>query len=76
VLESDRERYSDLHEVYAFAPCESGRESFVTALWKAKGVEPILYSPGQNDHSPLYDILREWQQYQRDPTAWRREQLS
>jgi hypothetical protein len=44
-------------------------------LWKAKGVEPILYRPNGNDHSPLYDSLREWGRYDADPTAWRREQL-
>jgi hypothetical protein len=75
VLESDRERYSDLHLVYAFAPCEPGNESLVTALWKAKGVEPILYGPRENDHSPLYDSLRECRRYAGDPTAWRCEQL-
>ncbi len=75
VLESDRERYSDLHQVYAFAPCEPGNEALVTALWKAKGVEPILYRPRENDHSPLYDSLREWRRYAGDATAWRREQL-
>ena len=75
VLESDRERFSDLRKVFAFAPSESAEEALTAALWKAKGVEPILYRPNGNDHSRLYDALREWTRYGADPTAWRREQL-
>ncbi len=75
VLESDRERFSDLHNVFAFAPSEPRDETLTAELWKAKGVEPILYRPNGNDHSPLYDSLREWRHYDADPTVWRREQL-
>ena len=74
-LEADRERYPDLQKVYAFAPCEPGREELVKALWDAKAVEPILYAVVGNDHSVLYDGLREWRLYAEDPTAWRREKL-
>jgi hypothetical protein len=45
VLESDRERFSDLHKVFAFAPYEPAKEVLTAELWKAKGVEPILYRP-------------------------------
>ena len=75
VLESDRERFSDLHKVFAFAHSESREERLTAELWKAKGVEPILYRPNGNDHSPLYDTLREWARYDADSTIWRREQL-
>jgi hypothetical protein len=75
VLEADRERYPDLHKVYAFASCKAGCEELVAALWRAKGVEPILYASSTNGHLPLYDSLREWRQYAKDPTAWRREEL-
>ena len=75
VLESDRERFSDLHKVFAFAPSEPGKEALTAELWRAKGVEPILYRPNGNDHSSLYADLREWRRYDADPTAWRREQL-
>jgi len=75
VLESDRERFSDLRKVFAFAPSEPAKERLTAELWKAKGVEPILYRPNGNDHSPLYDTLREWGRYDADPTFWRREQL-
>jgi NAD-dependent SIR2 family protein deacetylase len=75
VLEADRERYPDLHQVYAFAFCEPASEGLVAALWRAKGVEPILYAVNANGHFPLYDSLREWRNYARDPTAWRKEEL-
>ena len=55
VLEADRERYPDLHQVYAFASCDAANEDVETALWRAKGVEPILYRPNGHDHYPLYD---------------------
>lgn len=50
-LEADRERFPDLQKVYAFAPCELGEEKLEGALWRAKAVEPILYSSG-----PLYNF--------------------
>jgi hypothetical protein len=74
-LEADRERYLDLQKVYAFASSEPGNEELVRALWAAKAVEPILYTANGEDHSALYDTLREWRKYAEDPTAWRREQL-
>jgi SIR2-like protein len=75
-LEADRERYSDLKKVYAFVPAIAGQEERITALWDAKGVEPILYRPANNeDHSVLYETLAEWRRYTDEPTAWRREAL-
>jgi hypothetical protein len=74
-LEADRERYPDLQKVYAFAACGPGDEELVKALWEAKGVEPILYAANGGDHSVLYDSLREWRRYAKDPTGWRREKL-
>ncbi|MBU6527983.1 SIR2 family protein [Methylocystis sp. MJC1] len=75
VLEADRERYSDLHRVYAFAASKDEEEELEAALWRAKGIEPILYRPSENDHSALYKTLEEWRDYANDPTAWRREAL-
>ena len=74
-LEADRERYPDLQRVYAFASCEPGDEEMQRALWRAKGVEPILYLLDDGSHAPLYQSLREWQRYADDPTAWRRGRL-
>ncbi len=76
VLEADRERYPDLHQVYALVPAQPDQYEEKRALWCAKGVEPILYTPSSDgDHSSLYDTLREWWRYADDPTAWRREAL-
>lgn len=74
VLEADRERYPDIKKVYAFASDE-GDSALQTALWRAKGVEPILHSVVAHDYSSLYDTIREWNEYAQDPTAWRRNQL-
>ncbi len=74
-LEADRERYPDLQRVYAFASHEPGNDELARALWVAKGVEPIPYSANGEDHSTLYNTLREWRKYAEDPTAWRRERL-
>jgi NAD-dependent SIR2 family protein deacetylase len=73
--EADRKRYPDLQKVYAFASCAPGSEELVRALWAAKAVEPILYASTGEDHSVLYNSLREWRRYADDPTAWRRGQL-
>jgi NAD-dependent SIR2 family protein deacetylase len=74
-LEADRERYPDLQKVYAFASYKLGEEIMESALWRAKGVEPILYMVNEGNHAPLYDSVREWQTYADNPTSWRRENL-
>lgn len=74
-LEADRELYPDLRKVYAFGECAADDREINEALWRAKGVEPILYRVEGRGHSPLYETLREWKDYQDDPTAWRRERL-
>ncbi|QVQ36646.1 SIR2 family protein [Pseudochrobactrum algeriensis] len=75
-LEADRERFSDLRQVYAFAPAKDGDEELQEALWKAKGVKPILYPTAGHDHSALYNTLLEWWTYSLDPTAWRTQRLT
>jgi len=75
-LEADRERDPDLNQVYAFVPARADNHEEQRALWYAKGVEPILYTPlSDGDHSPLYDTLKEWCVFADNPTAWRREAL-
>ena len=76
VLEADRARYPDLKPVYAFAPAKEGEEGLQTALWCAKGIEPIVYreKPG-DDHSSLYDTLDAWAGYAAGPSAWRERRL-
>ncbi len=75
VLEADRERYPDLQKVYAFAGCDAASEALQSALWRAKGVEPIMHRLHEGTYSPLYDSIREWARYAANATAWRREQL-
>ena len=74
-LEADREHYPDLRKVYAFGECSEEDRDLMEALWRAKGIEPVLYQVDNGDHAALYDTLREWKSYARDPTAWRRERL-
>ncbi len=77
VLTADRERYSDLKPIYAFAPCapEPAARSRETAIWDAKGTIPILYdSVAPDDHDALYRTLAQWAAYAEDPLAWRRAQ--
>jgi hypothetical protein len=47
----------------------------MAALWRAKGLEPVLYMPSAEGHSLLYDSLRKWRQYARDPTMLQRNLL-
>lgn len=75
VLEADRERYADLQPVYAFADCEPETAGLCEALWRAKGVEPILHGLRDGTFSPLYDTLRSWADYSENPSLWRREAL-
>ncbi|RCW27590.1 SIR2-like protein [Ciceribacter lividus] len=75
-LEADRERFSDLKQVYAFAPAKDGDGQLQEALWRAKGVVPILYRTAGHDHSALYNTILEWWTYSRDPTAWRTQRLA
>ena len=76
-LEADRERYPDLHKVFAFAPAAAGKEKLEEALWTSKGIEPLLYlETAEGGHNHLYETLREWRRYASEPTAWRRETLT
>ena len=60
-LEADRERYTDLKKVYAFAEAKDDDQHLQEALWRAKGVDPILYHVGPDgSHADLYRTLREW----------------
>lgn len=75
VLEADRERYSDLRRVYAFANVDND-EALTRALWESKGVVPILHEiDADGSYGPLYRTILQWRKYAQDPTAWRREQL-
>lgn len=77
VLEDDRARFPDLKRVYAFAPAGAGKEELERAMWRAKGIEPILYASGNpGDHDRLYATLLAWSDYAAAPSAWRERRLS
>lgn len=69
VIGADRSRFSDLRPIYAFAHSSASEADDVTGEWLAKGVNPILYEPGQT-HEQLYDTLAEWALYVDDPLVW------
>jgi NAD-dependent SIR2 family protein deacetylase len=76
-LEADRERFPDLKPVYAFAAGDAAKGLHEEALWRAKGIEPVLYQKdAQGSHLPLYRTIREWARYAEDPTSWRKERLT
>ncbi len=76
-LEADRERYPDLKAIFAFAGIERGAEQVQAALWRAKGLHPILYELDHDGgHTRLYETLRRWRSYAEDPTTWRRGRLA
>lgn len=76
VLEDDRARYPDLKPVYAFAPSTADEGPFQRELWRAKGIEAILYrSTDGADHGNLYATLEEWRRYVADRMAWREHRL-
>jgi hypothetical protein len=56
--------YPDLKPVYAFAPARDGSDLLERELWRAKGIEPILYrSSDDSDHATLYATLAAWRHY-------------
>jgi hypothetical protein len=61
-LDADRDRFTDLRDIYAFEK----RSDDSASLWKAKGIKPIEFP----DHDVIYDTLAEWAQYVIDPTGY------
>lgn len=76
VLTSDRERYKDINEIFAFVPCadDDAARARAMAIWDAKGATAIVYnSASAADHDILYRTLTAWADFADDPTAWRRD---
>lgn len=75
VLTADRERYTDLRPIYAFAPSAptpDARER-TRAVWDAKGATAITYdSVRPDDHDALYGAIAEWAELSDNPAGWRR----
>lgn len=65
-LAADRLRGESPQEMFAFGSYKKGKEEASANQWYARNVTPILYRAEENDHSFLYDTLREWAETYRD----------
>ncbi len=66
-LDADRDRFLDLHDIYAIERSSPGSAS----LWKAKGIKPIEFS----DYDAIYSTLSEWARYASQPIEYRRQRV-
>lgn len=66
-LDADRDRFRDLHDIYAF---ELGTP-ISASIWKSKGIKPIEF----NSYDAIYDTLAEFARYAKHPADYRRERL-
>jgi hypothetical protein len=62
-LDADRERFTDLRDIYAMEVQQHGSAS----IWNAKGIKPIEFA----DYDMLYATLAEWAEYAMDPNGYR-----
>jgi SIR2-like domain len=61
-LDADRERFTDLRDIYAMEVQQDGSAS----IWKAKGIKPVEFA----DYGALYTTLAEWAKYAMDPNGY------
>jgi hypothetical protein len=66
-LDADRDRFRDLHDIYAI---ERGTTESAS-LWKAKGIKPVEFA----DYDTIYNTLSEWARYVTQPVEYRRARL-
>ncbi len=66
-LDADRDRFRDLHDIYAI---ERGTAES-TSLWKAKGIKPIEFA----DYDAIYGTLSQWARYATQPVEYRRARV-
>jgi hypothetical protein len=66
-LDADRDRFRDLHDIYAI---ERGTTESAS-LWKAKGIKPIEFA----DYEAIYGTLSEWARYATQPVEYRRARV-
>jgi len=66
-LDADRDRFRDLHDIYAI---ERGTPESAS-IWKAKGIKPIEFA----DYNGIYSTLSEWARYAINPVEYRRERI-
>jgi hypothetical protein len=62
-LDADRDRFRDLHDIYAI---ERGTAESAP-LWKAKGIKPIEFA----DYDAIYGTLSEWARFAARPVEYR-----
>lgn len=76
VLEADRERFSDLNDVYALDLETENAEAL--ARWAALAVTPLGYKPGRGTgrHGALWRDLGRLAELADKPKAWRRERAA
>lgn len=77
VLEADRERFPDIHRVYAFDAYEQ-EEKKVTRRWETLAVTPLPYrksdpTTGGSHHSVLWTDLSRLADIAERPRYWKRE---
>lgn len=66
-LDADRDRFRDLHDIYAI---EKGTAE-TASVWKAKGIKPIEFT----DYASIYDTLGEWARYAVNPVEYGRTRV-
>jgi SIR2-like domain len=66
-LDADRDRFRDLHDIYAI---ERGTAESAS-VWKAKGIKPIEFA----DYEAIYVTLAEWARYATQPVEYRNARL-
>jgi hypothetical protein len=66
-LDADRDRFRDLHDIYAI---EKGTAESAS-VWKAKGIKPIEFA----DYNAIYSTLSEWARYATQPVEYRRARV-
>jgi hypothetical protein len=66
-LDADRDRFRDLHDIYAI---ERGTTESAS-LWKAKGIKPIEFA----EYEAIYGTLSEWARYATEPVEYRRARV-
>lgn len=66
-LDADRDRFRDLHDIYAI---ERGTPESAS-IWKAKGITPIEFS----DYDAIYGTLSEWARYASQPAEYQRARV-
>lgn len=74
--EEGRLNFPDLKAAYAFVADPDGNSGRLREAWRGKGLQPLIYSAPNHDHSALYRTLNAWAEMVRDPLAWSEAELA